>query len=113
LGILLDQIYFGADDNASGTVALMEIARIFKQAYSQGIKPKRSVLFLHVSGEEFGLFGSKYYVENPIFPLENTIADLNIDMIGRRSKEYTKPDDYIFLVGSKKLVGKFKFGLQV
>jgi Zn-dependent M28 family amino/carboxypeptidase len=81
----------------------MEIARIFKQAYSQGIKPKRSVLFLHVSGEEFGLFGSKYYVENPIFPLENTIADLNIDMIGRRSKEYTKPDDYIFLVGSKKL----------
>ncbi|WP_394346285.1 M28 family metallopeptidase [Myroides indicus] len=103
LGILLDQIYFGADDNASGTVALMEIARIFKQIYNQGIKPKRSVLFLHVSGEEFGLFGSKYYVENPIFSLKNTIANLNIDMIGRRSKEYTKPDDYIFLVGSKKL----------
>lgn len=103
LGILLDQIYFGADDNASGTVSVMEIARIFKQAYDKGIKPKKSILFLHVTGEEFGLFGSKYYVENPVFPLQNTIADLNIDMVGRRSREYTKPDDYIFLVGSKKL----------
>lgn len=103
LGVLLNQIYFGADDNASGTVSLMEMARIFQYAYNKGIKPKRSILFLHVSGEEFGLFGSKYYVENPALPLSNTIANLNIDMVGRRSKEYNKPDDYIFLVGSKKL----------
>lgn len=103
MGILLGQIYYGADDNGSGTASLMEIARIFKELYNQGIKPKRSVLFLHLTGEEFGLFGSKYYVQNPIIPLKNTIADLNIDMIGRTSPEYKGTKDYIFVVGSDKL----------
>ncbi|MVX36077.1 M28 family metallopeptidase [Myroides sp. LoEW2-1] len=103
MGILLDQIYYGADDNGSGTASIMEIARVFQQLKEQGIQPKRSVLFIHLTGEEFGLFGSKYYVQNPIFPIENTIANLNIDMIGRRSKEHSGKGDYIFAVGSGKL----------
>ncbi|MFN8241259.1 MAG: M28 family peptidase [Bacteroidales bacterium] len=75
-----DKINPGADDDASGCVALLEIA----QAYSSlPKKPLRTIMFLWVSGEEVGLFGSQSYVENPIFPLDKTVADLNIDMIGR------------------------------
>ena len=103
VGMSDGEVYPGADDNGSGTVALMEIARIFKHLADQGIKPKRSILFMHLTGEEYGLFGSRYYVENPIFPLDQAIADLNIDMVGRRSTEYKKADDYIYLVGSDKL----------
>ncbi|MDM1442990.1 M28 family peptidase [Myroides odoratimimus] len=103
MGILLDQIYYGADDNGSGTVAVMELARVFKSLESQDIRPKRSVLFLHVTGEEFGLFGSKYYAQHPILPLENTIANINIDMIGRKSDKYKKEGDYIYVVGADRL----------
>ncbi|KUF43211.1 M28 family peptidase [Myroides marinus] len=103
MGILLDQIYYGADDNGSGTVAVMEIARVFKSLEQQGIKPKRSVLFLHVTGEEFGLFGSEYYVKNPIIPLKDIVANINIDMIGRKSDKYTKEGDYIYIVGADRL----------
>jgi hypothetical protein len=70
----------GADDNASGCSALLELAEAFQLLKT---KPLRSVLFLWVSGEEVGLFGSEFYVENPIFPLAKTVADLNMDMIGR------------------------------
>ena len=73
-------IYSGADDDASGCAALLSIAEAF-QSLDQ--KPLRSVLFLWVSGEEVGLFGSKSYVDHPLFPLKNTVADLNMDMIGR------------------------------
>jgi len=103
MGILLNKIYYGADDNGSGTSAVMEIARVFQSLVKEGIRPKRSILFLHLTGEEFGLFGSKFYTENPPIPLSNTIANLNIDMIGRRSPEHPSTDDYIFLVGSDKL----------
>ncbi|MEK6450495.1 MULTISPECIES: M28 family metallopeptidase [unclassified Myroides] len=103
LGILMGQIYNGADDNGSGTVAVMELARLFKSLANEGIKPKRSVLFLHVTGEEFGLYGSRYYVENPIIPLKNTIANINIDMIGRKGKEYKGDSDYVYVVGADKL----------
>jgi len=75
-----DRINTGADDNASGCSALLELAGAFS---SMPDKPLRSVAFLWVSGEEIGLYGSKHYSENPLFPLEKTIADLNIDMIGR------------------------------
>jgi len=71
-----DQIYNGAVDNASGTAAMLEIARAFSQA-----KPKRSVLFLAVTGEEKGLLGSKYYAEHPLYPLDHTLADINIDTV--------------------------------
>ncbi|MEC4051832.1 M28 family metallopeptidase [Myroides odoratimimus] len=103
MGILLDKIYYGADDNGSGTVAVMELARVFKDLESKGIKPKRSILFLHVTGEEFGLFGSEYYVQNPIIPLENIVANINIDMIGRTSDKYKKDGDYIYVVGADRL----------
>lgn len=97
-------IYNGADDDGSGTVSLMEIARSFKQAAKDGKGPKRSVLFLHVTGEEIGLHGSRYYVENPIFPLENTVCNLNIDMIGRIDPDKKEnSDNYIYLIGSNML----------
>lgn len=98
-------IYNGADDDGSGTVAILEIAEAFKKARINGHGPKRSILFLHVTGEEKGLYGSSYYTENPIFPLENTIVDLNIDMIGRIDKNHEEEDknNYIYLIGSDRL----------
>ena len=95
-------IYNGADDNASGTAAILEIAEAFMLAKKQGKGPRRSVLIMPVSGEEKGLLGSKYYTDNPIYPLENTIANLNIDMIGRVD-EYHENGDYIYLIGSDRL----------
>jgi Zn-dependent M28 family amino/carboxypeptidase len=98
------QINNGADDDGSGTVAILEIAEAFKAAENDGYKPKRSILFLHVTGEELGLYGSQYYTDvDPIFPLENTIADLNIDMIGRIDSKHENNSNYIYLIGSDKL----------
>ena len=104
-GIKDGQVYNGADDDGSGTVAILEIAEAFKMAEKAGNGPKRSILFLHVTGEEKGLLGSKHYTDNdPIFPLENTVADLNIDMIGRIDPKRTEGDrNYIYLIGSDKL----------
>src|SRR6187431_1608064 len=67
VGIMNGQIYNGADDDGSGTVALLEIAQAFAMAKKEGNGPKRSVLFLHLTGEEHGLLGSSYYTQNPIF----------------------------------------------
>jgi Zn-dependent M28 family amino/carboxypeptidase len=104
IGIHDGQINNGADDDGSGTVAMMEIAEAFNQASLQGHAPKRSIVFLHVSGEEKGLLGSKYYVENPLYPLAQTVANLNIDMIGRLDpKRKDKDPNYIYLIGSDKL----------
>ncbi len=103
-GIKDGKLYPGADDDGSGTVAVMEVARIFKEAEKKGISPKRSILFLHVSGEEKGLLGSKYYSEHPIFPLANTIANINIDMIGRVDYEHTTATrDFVYVIGSEML----------
>ncbi|NRD19912.1 M28 family peptidase [Winogradskyella eckloniae] len=104
-GIKNGKVYNGADDDGSGTVAMLEIAEAFKTAQQNGHGPKRSILFLHVTGEEKGLLGSKYYADNdPIFPLENTVADLNIDMIGRTDPKRTiGTRNYIYLIGSDKL----------
>jgi Zn-dependent M28 family amino/carboxypeptidase len=100
-------VYNGADDDGSGTVAVMEIAEAFLQAKKSGNSPKRSVLFLHVTGEEHGLWGSKYYSENPIFPIENTVVDLNIDMIGRSDKE-NEGKNYVYVIGSEMLSKELK-----
>lgn len=97
------EIFNGADDDGSGTVAMLEIAQAFKKASENGNGPKRSILFLHVTGEEIGLYGSKYYTENPLFPLENTVTNLNIDMIGRIGSEKPGNKNYIYLIGSDKL----------
>lgn len=103
MGLDKGEYHYGADDNGSGTVAVMEMARVFQDLSKKGIKPKRSILFIHLTGEEFGLWGSRYYVENPIVPLQNSISNINIDMIGRRSTEYPKQDDYIFVIGADKI----------
>ncbi|WP_211327806.1 M28 family metallopeptidase [Tenacibaculum lutimaris] len=102
-GIKDGEIYNGADDDGSGTVAILEIAEAFKQAADAGKGPKRSILFLHVTGEEKGLLGSKYYTENPIFPLANTVSNLNIDMIGRVDDRHKGNPNYVYLIGSDKL----------
>ena len=96
-------VYNGADDDGSGTVSILEIAEAFQQAVKDGYGPKRSILFLHVTGEEKGLYGSKYYTQNPIYPLANTIANLNIDMIGRVDEIHKEDPNYVYLIGSDKL----------
>ncbi len=100
VGIMKGEIYNGADDDGSGTVALLEIAQALQKAKNEGNGPKRSVLILHVTGEEHGLHGSRYYSENPLFPLKNTVADVNIDMIGRRDDRHKDNNNYIYLIGS-------------
>jgi|GEM_PF-202787 len=91
LGKRGDEIYYGADDNASGTAAVMELARMFKQAKNNGMKFKRSVVFVAFGAEESGLNGSSYYVENPVFPLEKTALVINLDMIGRSDQPADVP----------------------
>lgn len=100
---LPDRINNGADDDGSGTTGIIEIARAFTEAKKQGHGPRRSVLFLGNVGEEKGLLGSEYYSDHPVFPLANTIADLNIDMIGRRDPAHETTPDYCYLIGSDKL----------
>jgi Zn-dependent M28 family amino/carboxypeptidase len=96
-------IFNGADDDGSGTVAILEIAEAFTKARKDGFTPKRSILFLNVTGEEKGLIGSKYYTDNPVFALSQTVANLNIDMIGRTDEAHKKNDNYVYLIGSDKL----------
>lgn len=96
-------VFNGADDDGSGTVSVMEMAKAFQQAVKDGNGPKRSILFLHVTGEEIGLYGSRYYTENPLFPLENTVCDLNIDMIGRIDPDKKDNPEYLYLIGSNML----------
>ena len=104
VGLKGTDIYYGADDDGSGTVALLEIAKAFKLAKDNGDGPERSILILHVTGEEYGLHGSRFYSDNPLFPLKNTVADINIDMIGRRDYTYQNSnEDYIYVVGSNML----------
>lgn len=103
LGMREGKIYNGADDDGSGTVAVLELAEAFAEAKKNGHGPRRSVLIMPVSGEEKGLLGSQWYVENPVFPLEKTVADLNIDMIGRKDKKHDENENYIYLIGSDKL----------
>ena len=103
LGIKGDDVYNGADDNASGTSAVMEIAQSFQMAKNQGYGPKRSILFLHLTGEELGLFGSKYYIEHPVFSLDSTLVDLNIDMVGRIDSKHETDKKYVYLIGSDRL----------
>ena len=103
IGIENGEIYNGADDDGSGTVALLEMAKAFAKAKKDGKGPKRSILFLHVTGEEHGLHGSRYYVEHPLYPLANTVADINIDMIGRRDDLHPNTNNYVYLIGSDRL----------
>lgn len=103
IGIVNGEINNGADDDGSGTVSAMEIGEAFIQAKKDGNGAKRSVLILHVSGEEKGLFGSDYYTRHPVYSLSNTVCDLNIDMIGRVDESHEKDSNYIYLIGSDRL----------
>ncbi len=104
IGISPDgQINNGADDDGSGTVSLLELAEAFAKAKREGHGPRRSLLFLNVTGEEKGLLGSEYYSEHPLFPLKNTVANLNIDMIGRVDDAHKSDHRYVYLIGSDKL----------
>jgi hypothetical protein len=104
LGVSKDgKIFNGADDDGSGTVALMEMAQAFHLAQKAGFSPKRSILFLHLTGEEIGQKGSEFYIKYPVFDLANTLANLNIDMIGRIDDLHKNNKDYIYLIGSDRL----------
>jgi Zn-dependent M28 family amino/carboxypeptidase len=103
VGVKNGEVYNGADDDGSGTVAVLQIAQAFQKAKKAGHGPKRSILFLHVTGEEHGLHGSRFYSENPLFPIANTIADINIDMIGRRDVEHTNTNNYVYVIGADRL----------
>lgn len=98
-------IYYGADDDGSGTVAVMNMAEAFSKAAAAGHKPRRTMVFMAVSGEEKGLWGSQYYSEHPFYPLEKTTVDLNIDMVGRVDTERITDDslNYVYVVGHDKL----------
>lgn len=96
LGQKNGKIYFGADDNASGTAAVMELAEAFAQAARDGHRPMRTVIFMAFSGEEQGLYGSRFYSEHPVIPLDSTYACVNIDMIGRAETKLKDSPDYIY-----------------
>lgn len=95
-------VFYGADDNASGTAAVIEIAKAFAEAKKKGVEPRRSVVFMLVSGEEKGLLGSKFYTEFPTFPLNKTIANINIDMVGRVDAKHANNPNYIYVIGDKR-----------
>jgi len=97
-----DQINNGADDDGSGTVAVLEMAEAFIQAKKDGYGPRRSVLFLNVAGEEKGLLGSRYFTDTePVMPLDQIVTNLNIDMIGRHDPTHPGDDpDYVYIIGS-------------
>lgn len=98
-----DVINNGADDDGSGTVAVMELAGAFAKAKKEGAGPRRSILFMLVTGEEKGLLGSEYYTLNPVFPLDKTVVNLNMDMIGRRDPKHKADNNYVYVIGSDKL----------
>lgn len=98
-----DRIYNGADDDGSGTIGILNVAHAFANAGSNDVKPKRSILFLNVSGEEKGLLGSRYYSDHPIFSMEKTVANVNTDMIGRVDSEHKKKgvEEYSYIIGAE------------
>lgn len=109
LGVKNNEIHYGADDNASGTAAIMQIAQAFQNAKNKGFPPKRSILIAHFTAEEIGLYGSSYYTKNPVFSLKNTIANLNIDMIGRVDEKHKNNPNYIYSIGADKLSDELHF----
>jgi hypothetical protein len=102
IGIVNGQINNGADDDGSGTVTTLELAEAFFMAKRDGYGTKRSILILNVSGEEKGLLGSEWYSDNPVYPLEQTVCNLNVDMIGRKDDAH-EDENYVYLIGSDKL----------
>ena len=96
-------VFNGADDNGSGTASVLAMARAFAQAKKDGHAPRRSLLFLATTAEELGLLGSRYYTDHPVVPLANTVAALNIDMLGRVDSLHTGKGDYVYVIGDDRL----------
>lgn len=98
-----DMINNGADDNGSGSMALLTIAEALQEAKNNGVGLDRSVLILHVSAEEKGLLGSRYYSDHPVIPIEQTVTAFNTDMIGRSDPENVEAGttDYVYLIGGE------------
>lgn len=105
VGTIGGKIHPGADDDGSGTVGLLELADAFSKAKAAGKGPRRNILFLAVSGEEKGLWGSEYYSNHPVYPLDKTSLDINIDMIGRKDDKLNSVDsnNHVYLIGDDKL----------
>lgn len=110
-----DTIYNGADDDGSGTVGLLGVGEAMMAAKKAGVGPKRSVILLHVTAEEKGLLGSRFYSDHPIYPIDKTIANVNVDMIGRIDDDYTKTNDgnYIYIIGGSIISSAMDSILQV
>ena len=110
LGIRKGVIWYGADDDGSGTVSILEIAKAFAKAKADGKGPRRSILFMTVSGEEKGLWGSDYYSAHPVYPLDKTSVNLNVDMVGRidPSRKHGDSTNYIYVIGDDKLSSELK-----
>lgn len=104
LGTRGKEIFFGADDDGSGTTSVLELAEAFAKAKNEGHGPRRSIVFMTVSGEEKGLLGSEFYSENPVFPLNKVSVDLNVDMVGRIDPTYKGDSlNYVYIIGDDKL----------
>lgn len=103
LGVHDGQIYFGADDNGSGSAALLSLARQYQAWYDLGISPKRSIILLWFSGEENGLLGSRYFAENAPIPTDMIIANVNVDMIGRNDPKHQPDENYVYVIGADRL----------
>ncbi len=103
VGINNGKVYNGADDDGSGTVGLLEVVNAFASAAEDGNRPRRSILFMTVTGEEKGLLGSRYYSENPVYDMDKTITNLNIDMIGRVDPDHENDPNYVYIIGSTML----------
>jgi hypothetical protein len=105
LGMRNGKIYYGADDDGSGTCAVIQMAEAFAKAAAEGHRPRRTIVFMTVSGEEKGLWGSEYYSDHPFYPLEKTTVDLNTDMVGRIDTERMKDDtlNYVYVIGHDKI----------
>ncbi len=105
LGKKGDKIWYGADDDGSGTCGVIEMAKAFMQAAKEGHRPRRTIVFMTVSGEEKGLWGSEYYTDHPLFSLDKTSVDLNTDMVGRIDTERKTADttNYVYVIGHDKL----------
>ena len=99
------KIYYGADDDGSGTCGVIAMAEAFAKAKAEGHGPRRTIVFMTVSGEEKGLWGSEYYSDHPVFSLDKTTADLNTDMVGRVDTERKTADtlNYVYVIGHDKL----------
>ncbi|HNF03323.1 MAG TPA: M28 family peptidase, partial [Ferruginibacter sp.] len=105
LGMRNGKIYYGADDDGSGTVAVINMAEAFMKAAKEGYRPRRTIVFMTVSGEEKGLWGSEYYSDHPFYPLDKTSVNLNTDMVGRIDTERKTADslNYVYVIGHDKL----------